>query len=137
MMLSSSSLMILASLLALSSIPGILAIGGAMQGMEDAMEIQREQLERLRTFLGPESTQVQARAQIAPTITFSNPAADQFFVDGTTIPDGIFPLYHKGPTPNAHVHSLVNFDAGPSWAGLLPISADPNETRKLFFWCVP
>ena len=25
----------------------------------------------------------------------------------------------------------VDFDIGPSWAGLLPISADPNETRKV------
>jgi hypothetical protein len=33
-------------------------------------------------------------------------------VDGSTIP-------------------LVDFDVGPSWSGLLPISADPNETRKV------
>ncbi|KAJ6473225.1 alpha/beta-hydrolase [Mycena sanguinolenta] len=51
-------------------------------------------------------------------ITFTNPKASQFFVDGATIPE-------------------VNFDVGPSWAGLLPISADPNETRKLFFWFFP
>ncbi|KAH8999467.1 hypothetical protein EDB92DRAFT_1941101 [Lactarius akahatsu] len=38
----------------------------------------------------------------------------QFFVDGTTIPE-------------------VNFDVGPSWAGLIPISAAPDESRKLFF----
>jgi len=25
----------------------------------------------------------------------------------------------------------VDFDAGDSWAGLLPISSDPNETRKV------
>ena len=25
----------------------------------------------------------------------------------------------------------VDFDIGPSWAGLLPISGDPNETRKV------
>ncbi|KAH9061992.1 alpha/beta-hydrolase [Lactarius vividus] len=51
-------------------------------------------------------------------ITFSNPKASQFFVDGTTIPE-------------------VNFDVGPSWAGLIPISAAPNESRKLFFWLFP
>ena len=28
----------------------------------------------------------------------------------------------------------VNFDAGPSFAGLMPISGAANETRKLFFW---
>ncbi|KAF9010474.1 alpha/beta-hydrolase [Cyathus striatus] len=48
---------------------------------------------------------------------FKNPAADKFFVDGTKIPD-------------------VKFDAGPSWAGLMPISGAKNETRKLFFWYV-
>ena len=36
----------------------------------------------------------------------------EFFVDGTTIPD-------------------VDWDIGPSWSGLLPISSDPNETRKV------
>jgi len=51
-------------------------------------------------------------------ITFSNPKASAFFVDGKSIP-------------------LVDFDVGPSWAGLLPISGDPNETRKLFFWFFP
>ncbi|KIP03345.1 hypothetical protein PHLGIDRAFT_77748 [Phlebiopsis gigantea 11061_1 CR5-6] len=50
----------------------------------------------------------------------------EFYVDGTTIPE-------------------VDFDVGPSWSGLLPISSDPNETRKastptdrkLFFWFFP
>ncbi|EJF60058.1 alpha/beta-hydrolase [Dichomitus squalens] len=51
-------------------------------------------------------------------ITFSDPRASQFYVDGTTIPD-------------------VDFDVGPSWSGLIPISSDPNETRKLFFWFFP
>ncbi|KAF8271692.1 Alpha/Beta hydrolase protein [Lactarius quietus] len=51
-------------------------------------------------------------------ISFSNSEASQFFVDGTTIPD-------------------VNFDIGPSWAGLLPISPAANESKKLFFWFFP
>ncbi|KDQ52024.1 hypothetical protein JAAARDRAFT_40628 [Jaapia argillacea MUCL 33604] len=51
-------------------------------------------------------------------ITFSNPKASQFYVDGTTIPE-------------------VTWDVGPSWAGLLPISGNANETRKLFFWFFP
>ena len=28
----------------------------------------------------------------------------------------------------------VDFDVGESYAGLLPISSSPNETRQLFFW---
>ncbi|KAJ4367869.1 hypothetical protein N0V86_009708 [Didymella sp. IMI 355093] len=31
----------------------------------------------------------------------------------------------------------VNFDIGESYAGLLPISDNPDETRKLFFWFFP
>jgi carboxypeptidase D len=31
----------------------------------------------------------------------------------------------------------VPFDIGESYSGLLPISDDPNETRKLFFWFFP
>lgn len=61
----------------------------------------------------------------------------EFYVDGKTIPQ-------------------VDFDVGPSWSGLLPISGNANETRKvrtpfivepsysnygtikqLFFWLFP
>lgn len=58
--------------------------------MEDAMAIQREQLERLNDFLGPMNQP--STAPKPSSITFSNPAAEQFFVDGTKIPDGI--LFH-------------------------------------------
>lgn len=49
---------------------------------------------------------------------FANPNAAKFYVNGTKIP-------------------LVDFDAGDSWAGLLPISSHANETRELFFWYFP
>ncbi|CAE6486959.1 unnamed protein product [Rhizoctonia solani] len=52
------------------------------------------------------------------TISFSNPKAAEYLVDGTKIPD-------------------VEFDVGPSWSGLMPISGNANETRKLFFWFWP
>lgn len=48
---------------------------------------------------------------------YLNDQTRQFVVDGTAIPD-------------------VDFDVGESYAGLLPISASPDETRKLFFWSV-
>lgn len=51
-------------------------------------------------------------------ITFSNPKASQFWVNGSAIPE-------------------VDFDVGDSWAGLMPISSAANETRKLFFWFFP
>lgn len=31
----------------------------------------------------------------------------------------------------------VDFDIGESYAGLLPVSQDPNETRQLYFWYFP
>lgn len=39
-------------------------------------------------------------------------------MDGTSIPD-------------------VDFDIGPSWSGLLPISNKTGEKRELFFWFFP
>ncbi|KIY47693.1 alpha/beta-hydrolase [Fistulina hepatica ATCC 64428] len=41
-----------------------------------------------------------------------------FYVNGTGIP-------------------FVHWDVGQSWAGLLPISGNANETRQLFFWYFP
>jgi len=71
------------------ALQGVRAVGGAMQGMEDALEIQREQTQRLRDFLGPNMDPSSlGRRQQAPTITFSNPKAQDFFVDGTKIPEG-------------------------------------------------
>ena len=49
---------------------------------------------------------------------FLNSKTKKFAVDGTAIPD-------------------VDFDIGESYAGLLPISGDSNETRELFFWFFP
>ncbi|KAH8999463.1 alpha/beta-hydrolase [Lactarius akahatsu] len=66
---------------------------------------------------GPNAEEAVAPPRVK-NITFANPKASQFFVDGTTIPE-------------------VNFDVGPSWAGLIPISAAPDESRKLFFWFFP
>ena len=49
--------------------------------------------------------------------SFLTNKTEPFAVNGTGIPE-------------------VDFDVGESYAGLLPISDDPNETRKLFFWFV-
>ncbi|KAL0956002.1 hypothetical protein HGRIS_002178 [Hohenbuehelia grisea] len=113
------------TLLALATFASAVAALGAaesMQGFEDAMEIQREQLQRFNDFMGPpvsDSSHAEKRQQPKTSpIHFANPAAQKFFVDGTKIP-------------------LVPFDAGPSYAGLIPISGNPRETRKLFFWFWP
>lgn len=90
----------------------VFSLGNVYHDMENTINIQKEQLERMRTFMAPSSNPPLS------TVPFSNPAAEKFFVDGKTIPD-------------------VDFDAGPSWSGLMPISFDPNETKKLFFWLWP
>ncbi|KAL4245091.1 Carboxypeptidase [Abortiporus biennis] len=94
--------------------------GSAMEGFEEAANFQAEQLERMRDFMGPtiSSDSEPTIVKRESAITFKNPKAQQFFVDGTKIP-------------------LVNFDAGPSYSGLMPISSKKNETSKLFFWFWP
>jgi carboxypeptidase D len=52
------------------------------------------------------------------TDLFLNNKTTPFAVNGTGIPD-------------------VPFDIGESYAGLLPISSSPDETRQLFFWFFP
>lgn len=68
----------------------VLGLGGALQGMEDTMEIQRQQLERFHDFMGPRPEALSSKSKRQSPIVFSNPAAEQFFVDGTTIPDGTY-----------------------------------------------
>lgn len=67
--------------------------GSAMEGMDTAEAIQREQLDRLRDFLGPDTAPSGGHTARSDTkkeslINFRNPRAKEFFVDGTTIPDG-------------------------------------------------
>ncbi|KAF8812659.1 alpha/beta-hydrolase [Phlegmacium glaucopus] len=81
-------------------------------------ELHARRLEAAKRWYSNPPTVRATKPGTIKNITFSNPKASEFFVDGTTIPD-------------------VDFDVGPSWAGLLPISSDPNETRQLFFWFFP
>ncbi|KAI0053271.1 alpha/beta-hydrolase [Auriscalpium vulgare] len=94
--------------------------------MRESLDLQREMFEdfqqRHQVFAPPIQDDFPdagtVKRQDGSVISFANPASQEFFVDGTKIPD-------------------VPFDAGPSWAGLLPISGNANETRKLFFWFWP
>ena len=68
-----------------------------MEGMETAEAIQREQLERMRDFLGPRASMEESEvgktvAKREAPIAFSNPRAREFFVDGTKIPDVDFDI---------------------------------------------
>lgn len=79
---------------------------------------------------------VTAASSAGKNFTFKNPKASQFWVNGKTIPE--VNLHFA----RVHVYMIkylnqVDFDVGDSWSGLLPISSDPNETRKLFFWFFP
>ena len=71
--------------------------------------------ERIRNAVRAEAeARLERRADEAKVknITFTNPKASAFYIDGTTLP-------------------LVDFDVGPSWAGLIPISNATNEERKV------
>ncbi|KAL0948943.1 hypothetical protein HGRIS_009048 [Hohenbuehelia grisea] len=80
-------------------------------------ELRQRQLEAAKRFQ-MERRDVDAAAPRVKNITFKNPKASAFFVDGKSIPE-------------------VDFDIGPSWSGLIPISNRTGETRKLFFWFFP
>ena len=64
------------------------------------------------TFTNPEASGVYTRACVSRLLS---DAILAFYVDGTSIP-------------------LVNFDVGPSWSGLIPISSSSNETRKVWLY---
>jgi hypothetical protein len=74
----------------------VLAGGGSspLHNLDESIDIQMEGLERMLDFLGPDSmpkprsSGTVKREITSSTITFSNPAAKQFEVDGTKIPDG-------------------------------------------------
>ncbi|KAG6873608.1 hypothetical protein C0995_013981 [Termitomyces sp. Mi166 len=125
--------------LTLIATASVLGAQGRQLRKEDIHERQVAAAKRWRTIPGTEAAHAHSfpvKRATPKNITFSNPAASQFYVDGTTIPE-------------------VDFDIGPSWSGLLPISSDPQETRKvrpsdqispwvsfnvsrkLFFWFFP
>lgn len=66
--------------------------------------------------LGRRELQVQQRRD--DSFAYLNNATSKFAVNGSAIPD-------------------VDFDIGESYAGLLPISKDANETSELYFWFFP
>lgn len=94
--------------------------------MMSKAELRAKQHTAAERFALPPSISSQVSAK---NFTFTNPKASgtfeghliydstitsptEFYVDGTSIPE-------------------VDFDIGPSWSGLLPISNSPNETRKV------
>ena len=120
--------------------PATGAVSARRTDREYIQALQRQAEDRLnknklgRTFVGGD---IQLSADVK-NVTFSNPAASgelqfnsrsvlsyprdvgrcadcgilAFYVDGKTIPE-------------------IDWDVGPSWAGLLPISGNKDETRKV------
>jgi len=63
------------------------------------------------TFTNPKASSAYARAHAIPILL--SHLFLEFYVNGATIP-------------------LVNFDVGPSWSGLIPISSAANEKKKVW-----
>lgn len=63
-------------------------------------------------------TQQPRVSQALPVSQQPTDTASEYYVNGTSLPQ-------------------VDFDIGESYAGLIPISDDPDETRELFFWFFP
>lgn len=69
-------------------VPAVLG-NSIQEGMSEAMDIQREALSRMKAdFLGPVPDSPVKREKISSTISFKNPKAQEFLVDGTKIPEG-------------------------------------------------
>ncbi|KAG1800313.1 Alpha/Beta hydrolase protein [Suillus plorans] len=94
----------------------LLVVAAASGRLMTMQEINQRRLEAAKRWQTSGSQNVKSGG--VQNITFTNPKASEFYVDGKSLP-------------------LVDFDVGPSWAGLLPISNNPNETRQLFFWFFP
>ncbi|KIJ12916.1 hypothetical protein PAXINDRAFT_136623 [Paxillus involutus ATCC 200175] len=92
--------------------------GARMMRKDEVRECQAEAVKKWQHGPGPAVFHESMKRSEVQNITFSNPKASEFWVNGSALP-------------------LVDFDVGPSWAGLLPISNSPNETRQLFFWFFP
>ncbi|KAF6789979.1 carboxypeptidase, partial [Colletotrichum musicola] len=93
----------------------LLALGTLSQAFnQDAINVFNSDRLRPKNRASIQSTPQPPTAQKAPTQRFLTDKSRKFVVNGTAIPD-------------------VPFDVGESYAGLLPISQDPNEERQLYF----
>ena len=90
--------------------------GGALARIQNLKE---KRAENIRNQLNRNSHEaVAAPALKKRSSPFLNAKSKQFAVDGSNLPD-------------------VDWDVGESYAGLLPISDHPDETRQFYFWFFP
>ena len=111
----------------------VASTAGARMMRKDEMRAHQEEAAKRWQHAGPAvSRSTNVKRSDVQNITFTNPKASgkcmivlghqsrltlfvilsEFWVNGSALP-------------------LVDFDVGPSWAGLLPISNNPNETRQV------
>ena len=79
----------------------------SLVGMRNAIDARRNQIVRLQEIMGVAQADAQGAAVVrreAP-ITFSNPKAQDFYVDGTKIPDGR-KVWTVGSLPFVYGHRL-------------------------------
>ncbi|KZV99242.1 alpha/beta-hydrolase [Exidia glandulosa HHB12029] len=99
----------------------VAALVSAVAAVPSFQELEARRAAALERHAAKRDARVYPKRQVTtqPTISFSNPKAAEFFVDGC-----------KDCIPEVH------FDVGPSWSGLMPISSAPNPP-ELFFWYWP
>lgn len=93
---------------------GTLSQAAFNKGALRAFNHPRPHAEERRAVPHVEQPSIEKRAKSR----FLNKKSKKFVVNGTAIPE-------------------VDFDVGESYAGLLPISQDPDEERELYFWFFP
>ena len=101
------------ALLAQALLAGSLAAGRVSHGGRRDRLISRSRMSAL-DFEAIRTTPHPARQ--GPIVVRDTRASDKYKVDGNKIPD-------------------VDFDIGPSWAGLMPIG--DSKDRELYFWFFP
>jgi carboxypeptidase D len=90
--------------------------GGALARMR---RLKEKRAENIRNQFNRNSLEAAAAPILKKRSSpFLNSQSKQFAVDGSNLPD-------------------VDWDVGESYAGLLPISDNPDETRQLYFWFFP
>ena len=110
----------------------VAAVGAGAMKMSPA-ELRERQRAAVKRMQHERALSPAVKRAVPQNITFSDPRASgksplyrgqlrqltsnanaetEYYVDGTIIPE-------------------VDFDVGPSWSGILPISSDPNEERQV------
>ncbi|OHW96906.1 serine carboxypeptidase [Colletotrichum incanum] len=96
--------------LLLALLPCSVLAGWRVDGQNPVKEILVERHSQLRRNIH--------RRQSTGDYQYLNKNTEKYLVNGTSIP-------------------LIDWDLGESYAGLMPISKESNETRQLFFWYFP